>query len=223
MEWSLKLWLLSNTWVSILTVTCLRAMQIYEKYKSAFRYLYNISNIRKFLYREVTDCLIHAFVTSKIDYGNNQLYDVGAWHTDKLQWVQNMTARLVGGKKHDHIKPILFDIHWLPEAERIKFKLLLYCSWHLRGSMVWHLLTSHICLYQNRILAASNKTLILSCMCPVPNVWQLATMPLVYWNSLPAALRGIQSLDTFKHELKKYSRSILTVCELHYFVVNRNF
>jgi hypothetical protein len=44
----------------------------------------------------------------------------------KLQRVQNATARLVMDiRKHAHITPVLFELHWLPVYARIQFKVLL--------------------------------------------------------------------------------------------------
>ena len=41
---------------------------------AAFYHLYNIRRIRKYLSRENTETLIHAFVSSRIDYCNSLLY-----------------------------------------------------------------------------------------------------------------------------------------------------
>ena len=44
----------------------------------------------------------------------------------RLQAVQNRAARLVTrSRKHDHITPILKQLHWLPIYRRIKYKILL--------------------------------------------------------------------------------------------------
>ena len=40
----------------------------------AFRSLYNIRQIRKFLSQETTKTLVHAFVTSHLDYCNSLLF-----------------------------------------------------------------------------------------------------------------------------------------------------
>jgi len=40
--------------------------------------------------------------------------------------VQNAAARLItSSRKFDRIIPVLFDLHWLPISERIKFKIIL--------------------------------------------------------------------------------------------------
>ena len=61
--------------------------------------------------------LVHAFISSRLDYCNSLLYGVGDGLLKKLQDVQNAAARVVtvtGTKKFDHITPVLRDLHWLP-------------------------------------------------------------------------------------------------------------
>ena len=42
----------------------------------------------------------------------------------KLQRVQNNAARVVTlTEKHDHITPVLKELHWLPVRKRIEFKI----------------------------------------------------------------------------------------------------
>ena len=62
---------------------------------AAFFHLYNIRRIRKYLSREDTETLIHAFISSRIDYRNSLLYDTPSCHLHKLHRVQNAAARLV--------------------------------------------------------------------------------------------------------------------------------
>ena len=47
---------------------------ITKTYSSSFYYLYNITSIRKYLFKHCTETLIHAFITSPIDYCNRLLY-----------------------------------------------------------------------------------------------------------------------------------------------------
>ena len=90
---------------------------------SAFFYLYNIRHIRKFLSRQHTETLIHAFTTSRIDYCNSLLYGLPGKTLCKLQRIQNACARLL--PRFCHITPLLIELHWLPVRQRITFKLLL--------------------------------------------------------------------------------------------------
>ena len=94
--------------------------------KSAFYHLRNIARIRNSLSQENTETLVHAFISSKLDYCNAILHGLPNYLIDKLQYVQNSAARLVTKtKRTEHITPILQDLHWLPVKERITYKLLL--------------------------------------------------------------------------------------------------
>ena len=93
---------------------------------SAFYYLYNIRRIRKYLSCPITEWLVHAFITSRVDYCNSLLYGLPNSHIMKLQRIQNAAARLVkGAPRFCHVTPLLFHLHWLPISYRIKFKILL--------------------------------------------------------------------------------------------------
>ena len=75
---------------------------------SAFFYLYNIRHIRKYLTTECTEKLIHAFITSRLDYCNSLLYGVPDHHIQRLQRVMNASARLIFcAPKHCHITALL--------------------------------------------------------------------------------------------------------------------
>ena len=94
--------------------------------KSTFYHLWNISRIRKLLSTKTTEILVHAFVTSKLDHFNSLLYSVPKCVIKKLKSVQKAAARLItSSRKLDHTTPILFDLHWFPVSERIRFKIIL--------------------------------------------------------------------------------------------------
>ena len=88
--------------------------------------LYRIGRIRRLLDRRTTEKLIHAFITSRLDYCNSVLYGIDAQHIARLQGIQNSAARIVTRtRKYDHITPVLIDLHWLPIPARIEFKIAL--------------------------------------------------------------------------------------------------
>ena len=92
----------------------------------AFYHIYNIKHIRKYLNRNITEKIVHALITSKLDYCNSLLFGLSNCKLQKLRRVHNAAARILAGtRKYDHITPILRELHWLPVKERIDFKILL--------------------------------------------------------------------------------------------------
>ena len=103
---------------------------------AAFYWLHK--RISRFLRKEKLEMVLHAFVTSRIDYCNGLLYSLPDCEIVKLQRVQNAAARLLNSAcKYDHITPSLKELHWLPVRFRIHFKILL-----LRLLMVWRQIIS---------------------------------------------------------------------------------
>ena len=52
----------------------------------------------------------------------------------KLQGVQNAAARMITGTcKFDHVTPILRELHWLPVAQRIQYKIAMLVTKCMRG------------------------------------------------------------------------------------------
>ena len=109
------------------------AIHILKTCNSAFYYLYNLRRIRKYLSKDNTKTLVHAFISSKIDYCSSLLYGLPEYQLNKLQCV-NMCARLICNEsKYCHITPLLVDLHWLPVKFRIEFKILLIVFKIFRG------------------------------------------------------------------------------------------
>ena len=54
------------------------------------------------------------------------LYGLPAYQLNKLQMVQNAATRLIFlESKYCHVRPLLYNLHWLPVKLRIDFKILL--------------------------------------------------------------------------------------------------
>ncbi len=82
--------------------------------KTAFFHLKNISKLRPILSMSNAEMLIHAFMTSRLDYCNAFLGGCSARLINKLQMVQKAAARvLTRTRKYDHISPVLSTLHWL--------------------------------------------------------------------------------------------------------------
>ena len=95
--------------------------------RSSYFHLRNLSLARKYLHEKDIQSLMHAAMSTRIDYCDSLLYGIPNKYLKKLQLLQNSAARIVKQiKKTDHITPILAELHWLPVTFRIKYKLLLF-------------------------------------------------------------------------------------------------
>ena len=92
--------------------------------QTAMIHLKNIADITRCLSHDVAENLIHAFVTSRLNYSNGLLFGMSAASLRKLQNVQN-TRILTGSPKYDHITPVLCQLHWLAMEYRVQYKILL--------------------------------------------------------------------------------------------------
>ena len=63
--------------------------------KTSFYHIHNIRRISKYLSKECRQSLVHAYVTSRLDYCNSILYGLPKYQLSKLQRIQNMAARLI--------------------------------------------------------------------------------------------------------------------------------
>ena len=178
--------------------------------KSAYFALHRIGKIRGLLDQSSTEKLVHAFVSSRLDYCNSILYGSTSHELQKLQSVQNAAARLVTlSKRCEHITPILYDLHWLPIKERIKFKILLLIQKILFDSAPQYL-CDLIELYVpvRSDLRSSNVNLLKRNDSKTINMtygWRAFSIcgPFL-WNELPPHLRQATSVEMFKKQLKTH-------------------
>ena len=181
--------------------------QVKNVCKKAYYHLHNIYRIRKYLTVTATKSLIHAFITSRLDYCNGLLYGIPDYLVDCLQRVQNTAARLVTSTpRSDHITPVLHNLHWLPVSHRIRFKILLLVFKALHGMAPLYITDLLNPYTPSRSLRSSNQHLLV-----VPS-FNLKTYggrafnhiaPLL-WNNLPPDLRCETKLTSFKTGLKTH-------------------
>ena len=94
--------------------------------RASYFHLRAIGAVRKYLTYEACAQLLHAFITSRIDYCNALLLHLPKSSLKCLQKVQNTASRiLTRTRKCNHITPVLIHLHWLPVKLRCIFKCLL--------------------------------------------------------------------------------------------------
>jgi len=91
--------------------------------RSCFFQLRQLRSIKQSLTLEATKTLVHAFVSSRLDYCNSMLAGVSGQLLHRLQVIQNAAAcRVTGVWKYERMTPVLRSLHWLPVRQRITFK-----------------------------------------------------------------------------------------------------
>lgn len=183
---------------------------------AAYFHLFNIKRIRKYLTRQSCEKLVHAFVSSRIDYCNSLLYGLPAKTLNKVQRVLNTAARIIfRSPKWCHITPKLFALHWLPVKYRVDFKICLLTFKALHGLAPAYL-SNLISAKVNPLNLRSSNQHLLSLPRKVTRktlgdrAFAVAAPKL--WNSLPANLRLSDSLTDFKGHLKTYLFSLAFCC-----------
>ena len=154
--------------------------------------------------------LVHAFVSSKLDYCNSLLAGLNDELINRLQSVLRSSARLILKKRR--FDPVSDDmrkrLHWLPIRQRIQFKLGLLVFKCLHGlappylcDMISQVRSSD---YSSRLRSAARGDL------NVPRTHSVRMGPRGFavagpklWNSLSQELKNPDiSLTTFKSLLK---------------------
>ena len=103
---------------------------------AVFYHLKNIARIKGIVSKPDLERLIHAFVSSKLDYCNGLLTGLSKRAIRQLQNIQNAAARVMTRTRECiYSSPVLRSLHWLPVAQRIDFKTALLAYKSLHGLM----------------------------------------------------------------------------------------
>ena len=183
-------------------------MQITKACQNAYYHLHNIRRIRKFLSQEATCAIIHAFITSQIDYWNSLMNGLPENLIKKLQHVQNTAARLVFNlRKYDRITPALVTFHWLPVKYRIEFKTLLIVFKGLHDKAPTYIQEMITPSKSKRYSIRSNEERVLK----VPKFKHdtfgkraFAVYGPLAWNCLPKEIRLCDEIEAFKRNIKTH-------------------
>ena len=159
---------------------------------------------------DAAKAVVNSFVISRVDYCNSLLAGAPRYQLDRLQSVLNTAARLlVGTKKHDHIRHVQRDrLHWLPVQQRVQFKLCLLTFKALHGLAATYL--ADLCQpvgsvgSRQRLRSATRGDLVIRPTVTHFGARSFAVAGPEAWNHLPADIRAIDSVNSFKSALKTF-------------------
>ena len=85
--------------------------------RACYNQLRRIRQIRQFIDERSLRLLVHAFITSRLDYCNGLFANCSVAVRQRLQLIQNSAAHLVCAEPaFSHVTPLLRRLHWLPVA-----------------------------------------------------------------------------------------------------------
>ena len=175
--------------------------------QTSYIHLRNIKKIRPYITKDACESLVHAFITSRLDSVNAVLDGLPQFLIEKLQRMQNFSARLITGSyKYDHIAPVLKSLYCFPFEQWIRYKIAVLGFKCVYGSAPGYLQNLVEMYTPRRTLGISSDKLTLS----IPKVRKLygdrsfRYHCAVQWNTLQHDIRSCESLDSFKVKLKTY-------------------
>ncbi len=175
--------------------------------KACYLQLYKIGQIRPYLTEDAATTLARSLIISKLDYANSLLYGLPDTLLNKLQMILNNAARLTKKKnKHDHITPLLKELHWLPVEQRIIFKTNMI-TYKAMNNLAPGYICELIQPYETREgLRSASETLLQPkrsrLKCGGDRAYSVCAPKL--WKDVPEHIRTSQSLDIFKNSLKTH-------------------
>ena len=182
--------------------------QVANTVRATYHQLRKMKSIRQHLTEVSCKKIIHACVTSRLDFYNSLLLGCTDKLKRKLQLVQNNAARVITGlRKREHITPILIQLHWLPIKARISFKVLSIIHKAIHDSHCPDYMKSFIIFNGNtRTLRSTADVFKLLPQIPKLSVLQKSFIVEGFksWNMLPISVRSIPCTIRLKKCLKTH-------------------
>jgi hypothetical protein len=176
--------------------------------RTAYMHMMNIGKIRNYITMDAAKSLMQGLVISRLDYCNSLLFNLPAKIINKLQRVQNASARIiVKAHRYDEMTPVRQALHWLPVNRRCQYKLLLYVYMVVNGFAPQYL-SDMLTVYKpaRTLRSQSGKIYIRP-----PKIKQVTYGERYFgwcaaelWNSIPQQLQRSVSTASFKKALKTY-------------------
>jgi hypothetical protein len=183
--------------------------------RTCYYQLRQLRSVRRSLSFTACTSLVHAFITSRLDYCNSLLAGISVGLMSQLQSVVRVAARLVMRKrKFDPISNDIRDrLHWLPVKQRIDFKLGLLVYKCLHGEAPSYLAemlehrSDNPALHRLRNTAnrGPGKLVVPRSRLKTLGPRSFATTGPSLWNSLPTEVTDeTLNISTFKNRLKTF-------------------
>ncbi len=153
------------------------------------------------------EIIIHAFISSQLDYYNSLFTCLKKSAIDQLQSIKNAAARLLTRSgRMTHITPILHSLHWLPVKFRIHFKIIVVTYKSLHGQAPVYILELLHPYVTTRSRRSSDQELLVVPCARLKTKGDCAfdVVALILWNALLIDLYHAVSVDAFKKQLKTH-------------------
>ncbi len=181
--------------------------QVNSVVKTSFFLLRKLSKLKSILSYKDLEIVLHAFISTRLDYCNALYLGMSESLVARLQYVQNAAAGIMTNtKKRDHITPVLISLHWLPVKYRIQYKVLMFvykalhnqAPEYIKDMLIPYQSQRHLRSSQNMLLTVPRSRLRRS----GDRAFSVAAPAL--WNVLPLSIKVSSSMDLFKKDLKTY-------------------
>jgi len=180
-----------------------------EVVRACNHHLRALRHIRRYVTRDIARTIACSIIGSRIDYCNALLYGANKDSLAKLQRVQNNAARVVCNTRRGQQESaeLLRELHFLPVASRINFKVALLCFKAFKLGQPSYLNSLLASYTPARNLRSSNQDLLATntdkhTLKLAHSRFSIAA-PAV-WNDLPLTVRSADTVDAFKSRLKTH-------------------
>jgi hypothetical protein len=177
--------------------------------KACYYQLRQIRLICSRLDSDLIKSVLQAFISSRLDYCNSLYIGLPAYRLSYLQRIQNSAARVYSRtRKREHITPVLRDLHWLPVATRIRFKIGVFAYKAYCGQLPQYL--SSLCFEVSDVHGHLLRSVTHHDLSVVrtattrygDRTFQSSAANI--WNDLPVSVRSAESVSSFCHRLKTF-------------------
>ena len=190
--------------------------QIQKVASVSYASLRKISSIRNCLSSSNLETLIHAFISSHLDYCNVLYVNLPKKLLNKLQKIQNAAIRVFFNVRSRHpVSSFFTELHWLNIEQRVIFKciLLVYKSIHGLAPTV----------LEDMVIIRNNNNLTLKNVFYKHSKYGKRAFTYYasrYWNTLPIVIRCINTVSSFKTALKSYLITHFTEFKSNFSLLN---